>query len=217
MQDHSELQCVFGQIAPAKSIVPAVLSCNRPPSTLSSPHNSRTDFPGFLRRFLPTAHDEQGAELQRGDCAHEQLAADRRQQEDAVFGWWGTELLPRHKFPVGFWSSTWCFYEIGVGRHHKLFLGESLFHWQVQFLHTPNTRQCSKNSYREGVRHVFTQVAAQRPREFRFKDCDSSWVYLQLVRRYYVSSSPPFTPELGGRDLAWLINETLPRIAALGA
>jgi hypothetical protein len=71
-------------------------------------------------------------------------------------------ILPRHKAPLQFWSSSWCFYEIGVGRYAPA-PGEGLNLGGIGFTMFPDNKQCGGGIYRRPVTSILEQVFAKRP------------------------------------------------------
>ena len=113
-------------------------------------------------------------------------------------------LMPpgRPRRPLDFWDGIICFYELGIGNYG----GRDGS--QVQFLMGGNQAKCGDKRHNSGVDAILRVAAAKRA-DFRYKPI--------AVNKYvsFVKFSPSTDPEHMGRDMAWLIAETLPKFLGL--
>lgn len=122
-------------------------------------------------------------------------------------------ILPRTKAPVRFWSSSWCFYEVGIG-HYARRDGEGLNVGGIQFLQFSNNAQCGAGAYAKQVEAILTQLHGLRP-EFRLdRPGSGDQDHCSLERRYFVKQFAAFPVQVAAADLAWLIKESLSRFQA---
>jgi hypothetical protein len=91
-------------------------------------------------------------------------------------------ILPRKKRPAQFWSSSWCFYEVGIGRYEPG-SGEGLNLGGIQFFQNPNAQVCGKGKHSGGLIPILKCLAAIRP-EFRFEVYGTGKIHLD---RHYLA------------------------------
>jgi hypothetical protein len=118
-------------------------------------------------------------------------------------------ILPVTKRPVRFWSSQWCFYEIGIG-HYAAHHGEGLNVGGITFVQFPFNQSCGKGRYLKPVLDVLRQLQAQRPGEFSLTEAREKDATI-FQRRYFISSFPNFPTSVAAKDLAWLVQKSLPK------
>jgi hypothetical protein len=113
-------------------------------------------------------------------------------------------LMPpgRPRRPLDFWDGIICFYELGIGTYGGR-TGS-----QVQFLMGGNQEKCGGGRHNRAVDAILRGAAAERS-DFGYKPI-SAEPYASFVK-----SSPSIDPEQMGRDMAWLIAETLPAFLGL--
>lgn len=121
-------------------------------------------------------------------------------------------LLPLDRAPKSFWSSSWCFYEIGVGRYE---IGRANF-GGVQFVMYPNSKQCGSGRYLPGVTAILKSLKAG-PRKGFFLNLSGgrSGAAILCGFHYCLGEFREFPVETAADDLAWLIQQTLGKFAAL--
>jgi hypothetical protein len=121
-------------------------------------------------------------------------------------------ILPEPKQPVRFWSSSWCFYQILVGPADA---GTNL--GGIQFLQFSGQDACGGGLWRKPVAAILRELQTRRPAEFSITELnDKGAIKPQLCTRYRMSSQcKTFPVEQAAADLAWLIQESLPRFQAL--
>jgi len=120
-------------------------------------------------------------------------------------------VLPRQKTPQNFWNSSWCFYEIAVGNYSA-----GLTVGGVAFIQFPNQKACGEGRYLQPVLAILEKLRAERDNEFEL--CAASpglSAATGFSRRYFAREFPFFPPAVAGRDLAWLIQNTLPLFETL--
>lgn len=113
-------------------------------------------------------------------------------------------LMPpgRPRRPLDFWDGVICFYELGIGNYG----GRDGS--QVQFLMGGDQKKCGDGRHNSAVDAILLVAAAKRG-DFRYKPISvNSYVS-------FVKFSPSTDPEQLGRDMAWLIAETLPSFLGL--
>ena len=120
-------------------------------------------------------------------------------------------MLPQQKAPILFWNSAWCFYEIGVGTYSPRD-GEGLNCGGIQFFQNPNMKVCGTGIYRRQVTEIISALAKARPGFVAGLDPAGK---IHFGRRYLVKDFRDFPVTVAGEDLAWLIEQTLPRFQAI--
>lgn len=124
-------------------------------------------------------------------------------------------ILPKRKHPVQFWSSSWCFYEIGVGSYGRG-NGTGLNIGGISFVQFPNQKACGEGRYLRSVSDIVRGLQRQRNTEFEVVVAgEAGAVSTQLFRRYMTKSSPQFPVQIAAEDLAWLIQHSLPKFEAI--
>jgi hypothetical protein len=121
-------------------------------------------------------------------------------------------LLPIQMKPAKFWNSSWCFYEIAVGSLGGSFLCLG----GVQFLQCSGQQSCGGGKWTGPVTTIIHDLHALRPNDF-IKDfqADNSADRPLLSARYHAKPFKNFPVQRAAEDLAWLIQESLPRFEAL--
>ena len=122
-------------------------------------------------------------------------------------------VLPRQKNPLRFWNSSWCFYEIAVGNY-----GAGLTVGGVAFIQFPNQKACGEGQYLQPVLAILEKLQAECAAKFEL--CAASHGLSAVTgfsRRYFAREFPFFPPAVAGRDMAWLIQKTLPQFTAISS
>jgi hypothetical protein len=124
-------------------------------------------------------------------------------------------ILPKFKRPSRFWSSAWCYYEIGVGTND----GSALTLGGVTFLQFSNQTVCGAMHHYRPLLEILRAVQSLRPADFSVGTQNSTGVpQPSCFRRYRANpEQKTFPVDLAAKDLAWLIQETLPAIEQLSA
>jgi hypothetical protein len=125
---------------------------------------------------------------------------DLLEKADPGIKMYRVRLLPagRPRQPGQFWDASWCFYEIGAGR-----LLNPAFRWQVQFFMACNNKNCGKGRYIAAVKDILQAAGLKRPdAQYRF-DHKKDFALLTISGRELNATNM-------GRDMAWIISETLP-------
>lgn len=122
-------------------------------------------------------------------------------------------LLPKERAPQLFWSSAWCFYEIGVGNYP---IDRANF-GAVQFVMFPENKQCGSGRFRPGVEGITRGLQPDGRKGF-FLDLRGgvNGAAILCGFRYCLGEFSAFYPETAAENLAWLIKGTLRAFAALG-
>lgn len=121
-------------------------------------------------------------------------------------------LLPEDRRPREFWTSSWCFYEIGVGNYP---LAPANF-GEVQFVMFPDQKPCGAGRYGRAVRAILDSLASQgRPGLFFNPAGGDKRKAILCGFVYKVGSHKEFPVKTAAADLEWLIRNTLPRFADL--
>jgi hypothetical protein len=121
-------------------------------------------------------------------------------------------ILPRKKAPVSFWSSTWCFYELGVGVYDgALTVGGVLF---VQF---PYQKVCGRGSYATPVADILRALGTGKESAFECHIPSGPGDCTTYKRLYRCKQFPIFSVDQATEDLCWLVSNTLPKFEALCA
>ena len=115
-----------------------------------------------------------------------------------------------------FWSSRWCFYEIGVG-HYAAHHGEGLNLGGISFVQFPFNKSCGKGRYLRPVIEVLRRLQAERSSEFSLSEARNEKESTIFQRRYFVASSASFPISAAAKDLAWLLQKSLPKFHAISA
>lgn len=108
-------------------------------------------------------------------------------------------LIPdmRPRRPRKFWDSSWCFYEIGVGRYPKA--GRA----KVQFFMAGNNTNCGNGAHNRAVADILRAVAAKRPDASYHPISDRSYTWLEI---HQVTATPD--PVKMADDLVWIVTKT---------
>jgi hypothetical protein len=115
-------------------------------------------------------------------------------------------VLPIERSPLNFWSATWCFYEVGLGMY-----GGKPTTGGVSFVQFPLQRACGDSRYLQPVISILQDVQ-KNATEFALTTAPPS---TQLQRVYRLKEFPYFSVEQAAKDLAWLIEKTLPAFEAI--
>src|ERR1051325_8250643 len=136
------------------------------------------------------------------------------ERRDKGIDQWRIRLLPtrREMQPVKFWSSSWCFYEIAVGRLGAPFARSDI--GQVQFFQASNNSQCGNGKYLEAVKQVLEKSETCLP-QFKTIVINDRSAYFHLARRYSPIVNGGYGPHRAAEDLIRLIEVTLPQVQAL--
>jgi hypothetical protein len=122
-------------------------------------------------------------------------------------------ILPRTKVPPRFWSSSHCFYELGVGQYDNapLILGG------VSFLQFSSQKVCGAGHYASEVWAILRSTQQLRSEDFQTGNTSGGGALMpSLSTRYRANSHQrSFPVETAGKDLAWLIAQTFPRFQQL--
>lgn len=124
-------------------------------------------------------------------------------------------VLPNRKdsAPLQFWSSKNCFYEIGVG----VYRGRANCLGAVQFMMYPNYKACGNGRYTAGVREILSKLQPASKENF-FLHFMVPPIEDAILCGFQYSVNPgqtTFPVEQAAQDLAWLIQETLPKFQVL--
>ena len=119
----------------------------------------------------------------------------------------------------GFWSSSWCFYEIGCGRYRP----RGAEGWNVGgtgLFSAIRQKGCGGGKYEAPLRGILSKALASRPTEFTLLkpgdyDDEKEKTAFFLQRRYVGSQFPSFPIQQAAEDAVWLIQSTLPQIDAM--
>ena len=108
----------------------------------------------------------------------------------------------------GFWSATWCFFEVGVGSY-KPRPGEGLNLGAVAFCCFPFNKACGGGKYSKEIERILSRAHRERPEEFVLvrPDQAAGRAFYVRERRYAGKSCPVDT---AAKDVAWLIEQTFP-------
>ena len=123
------------------------------------------------------------------------------------------KLLPkvRERAPKSFWSTAWCFYQIAHGHG-----ADNLELGSVFFCHFANNARCCSGHYAKPVEAILKQTRAKRPKAWLTITPETTdEEFLGLKRAYRIGPYKEFPAEEAGRDLAWMIEETLPQFLNL--
>ena len=122
-------------------------------------------------------------------------------------------VLPRQKNPLNFWNSSWCFYEIAVGKY-----GDGLTVGGVAFIQFPKQKACGDGRFLQPVLAILVKLRPECVSGFEL--CAASpglSAVTGFSRRYFAREFPFFPPAVAGRDLDWLIQKTLLKFEALSS
>jgi len=125
-------------------------------------------------------------------------------------------IFPKHKSPIRFWSSQWCFYEIGVG-HYEAHTGEGLNLGGISFVQFPFNERCGKGAYQSATLEILRRLQGEKPSEFSLTEARHDKQATIFQRRYFITTHKTFPISVAANDLAWLIQKSLPQFQALGA
>lgn len=108
---------------------------------------------------------------------------------------------------LGFYHEGWCSFEFALGGkyHQRPAHG-------VGFFCFPNNPACAGKRFIRDIPVLLEDVAKLRPREFEFLSAGES---CSVNRFYPVTRYREFPVEEAARDMAWLIQEILPRVRAM--
>ena len=119
-------------------------------------------------------------------------------------------ILPVQKAPVSFWSSAWCFYQIGIGTYD----GSALCLGGVDFVQFSGQKVCGAGHWFKPVKDILAKLEAARPNVFSV-DPRTDIQCAIIGARYRAKPHKYFPVDLAAADLAWLIKQSLPRFEAL--
>ena len=115
-------------------------------------------------------------------------------------------VLPKRKAPLNFWSTSWCFYEIGIGTYDG-----TLNVGGVQFVQFPFQKVCGSSRYWRQVINVLESLKDGRVGEFQMLPSTGPGTPTLYQRFYRNRDFPLFPVTEAAQDLSWLLQKTLPQ------
>ena len=112
---------------------------------------------------------------------------------------------PRNKI----WSSTWCFYEIGIGRYGVAPGSKG----GIGFVCFPNNKQCGEGRHRNLIRSSLEKLEDSYP---KFRASGHQDAHQGIHKYYRYPEYDEFPIELAGQELAEVIKDTFPKFNLLG-
>lgn len=148
----------------------------------------------------------------RQTLAHPETDPHRFNQKGCDF--MKLRLLPRRglRRPECFWNLSWCFYEIGVGH----FVNRGLSVGMVQFVQYPFQKVCGEGRFRDSTVAILKKAKLGPLSQFELVEAGGSSGQGTFLSRFYEAPTTPFfTVDEAGKDLAGLIETTLPQFLGL--
>jgi hypothetical protein len=122
-------------------------------------------------------------------------------------------VFPVERLPKGFWNAAACFYEIGVGPYE----GRALCLGGVQFFQYAKQQRTGRCKYTQAVEKILKALVPKAPAGFALEPPTADGKF-HFENKYWAKdygSGVMFPCEDAARDLAWLIEHSLPKFSAL--
>ena len=114
----------------------------------------------------------------------------------------------------GFWSRSWCQYEVGIGRYAPEPGSSEIGNvGGVLFFIFPGKPECSSGKYRKPVKDILLSIAKIKPTDWIFYEEEE---FMRIIRRFsFKKGFKTFPVEEASKDFAWLIINTFEKFQNL--
>lgn len=113
-------------------------------------------------------------------------------------------LLPTApRQPKGFWSKSWCFYEMNVGTYDR-----TADRCEVQFFMAGNQKVCGNGAYNQMVDKILAMTARKRPDAEHISILGNSYAHLRIRHRIP-------EPRRMAEDMLWIVTNTLDQLESI--